>query len=175
MPEFGYRWLVAGLAAVSLSTLADDSRGPELLLPFKQQLMHALQKGLRDGPTEAIEACKIRGPELASELSRAGVVMGRSSHRLRNPANAPPAWVRPVLQSYLDKDTPPQPIEIPLDGGRHGYIEPILMQAPCLMCHGSALAPEIAERIADLYPGDRAAGFDLGDLRGVFWVSYGPR
>ncbi len=137
--------------------------------------MDALQNGLRDGPTEAIEVCKIRAPGLASELSRAGLVMGRSSHRLRNPANAPPAWVRPVLQSYLDGNTPPRPIEIPLDDQRQGYIEPIFMQAPCLMCHGSTLAPEIAERIADLYPEDKAIGFELGDLRGVFWVSYGPR
>jgi hypothetical protein len=59
---------------------------------------------------------------------------------------------------------------VSVPGGTSGYVEPILLQSPCLACHGDALAPEVAARIGELYPEDRAVGFQVGDLRGVFWV-----
>ena len=40
------------------------------------------------------------------------------------------------------------------------------------MCHGKAIAEEVAQQIAELYPEDRAVGFRPGELRGVFWVEY---
>ena len=42
----------------------------------------------------------------------------------------------------------------------------------CLKCHGDAesLAPEVSDRLAELYPDDRATGFAMGDLRGAFVV-----
>ena len=42
----------------------------------------------------------------------------------------------------------------------------------CLTCHGSSLAPDVAAQISDLYPQDRAVGFEAGDLRGVFWLEF---
>ena len=51
-----------------------------------------------------------------------------------------------------------------------GYVEPIRIQPLCLTCHGEALAPAVGARIRALYPEDAAAGFALGDLRGVWWV-----
>ena len=57
-------------------------------------------------------------------------------------------------------------------GDRVGLLRPIGVQAPCLACHGAAegLAPEIRDRIGSAYPGDRATGFQLGELRGFFWA-----
>jgi hypothetical protein len=54
----------------------------------------------------------------------------------------------------------------------NGYVEPIGIKPLCLACHGEALAPDVAARIGELYPKDRATGFTEGDLRGVFWVEY---
>jgi hypothetical protein len=56
--------------------------------------------------------------------------------------------------------------------GLQGYVEPIRVKSMCLTCHGATLAPEVASRIAELYPEDQATGFGEGDLRGVFWVSW---
>ena len=39
-----------------------------------------------------------------------------------------------------------------------------------MMCHGDNIAPEIAARIAEHYPQDRATGFSEGDLRGLIWA-----
>ena len=148
------------------------ARGAELLAPFKKNLMQALQSGLHQGPAEAISVCRDKAPAIAAALSVDGVVVGRSSHRLRNPGNAAPEWVAPVIEAWLAEGAQAAPVVVPLPGKRTGYMEPIVTQPLCLTCHGSSLDPEVAERIAADYPDDRATGFEVGDLRGVFWAEF---
>ena len=170
-----YRVLTVIALAVLLGGTAvaeDTPQGAEILAPFKMQLKQALLAGLAQGPSEAIGACKLRAPEIAAALSVDGVVMGRSSHRLRNPANAAPEWVSPVLQAYVDDAADRAPRTVELAGERVGYVEPIMTQAVCLTCHGDVQDPSLAERIAGEYPDDQATGFELDEFRGVFWVSF---
>ncbi len=61
---------------------------------------------------------------------------------------------------------------MPIGDGRVGYVEPITVQPLCLGCHGSTLAPGIADELNELYPDDRATGFAAGDFRGLFWVEF---
>ena len=147
-------------------------RGAALLQPFKRDLKQALTAGLQEGPAAAVSACKLEAPAIAARLSTDGVTMGRTSHRLRNPENAGPAWAEAVLQAYLKNAEDAAPVLRQLEDGRTGYVEPIRMQAMCLTCHGADLAPELAARIELAYPEDTATGFELGDLRGVFWVAF---
>ncbi len=147
-------------------------RGAALLAPFKKELQQALKSGLADGPVEAIEVCKVKAPGIAEALSVEGIRMGRSSHKLRNPDNTAPDWVSPIMQAYLDDPTSRAPRAVALSKNRWGYVEPITVQPLCLACHGSALAPDVAAQISDLYPEDRAIGFAAGDLRGVFWLEF---
>ena len=56
--------------------------------------------------------------------------------------------------------------------GRMGYVEPIIMQPTCSLCHGVNIAPDVMAKIATLYPEDQAVGFRVGELRGVFWAEY---
>jgi len=148
------------------------ARGAELLKPFKAELQSALRTGLEQGPIEAIDACRVKAPEIAAELSRGDTRLGRSSHRLRNPLNASPEWVSPVLQAYLDDDANRASRAVPLPNGRWGYVEPIVTQPLCLTCHGKAVPAEVTARIRVAYPEDRAVDFDAGDLRGVFWIEF---
>ena len=160
------------LFGVALADQSAPVRGAELLGPFKQNLQQALKSGLAKDPAEAVSACRIEAPKIAGQLSRDGVVVGRTSHRLRNPANASPDWVTPVLEGYIESTGNRAPQVVNLPGDRVGYVEPIVTKALCLTCHGEALAPPLASRIGSLYPEDRATGFREGDLRGVFWVEY---
>ena len=145
-------------------------RGAALLAPFKTNLKNELVTSMQSGLDEAIAACNTAAPAIAGSLSVDGVVMGRSSHKLRNPANAAPDWVAPVMERYLAGKS--QPVSVELDDGRRGYLEPIMMQPLCLTCHGQELQPAVAEKLAQLYPEDEATGFAEGDLRGVFWVAF---
>jgi hypothetical protein len=43
--------------------------------------------------------------------------------------------------------------------------------SPCLTCHGSALKPDVAAKVKELYPEDEAVGFASGQLRGAFTLS----
>lgn len=159
-------------AAAGRAQETELARGAELLFPFKRDLQEALRMGLTDGPVNAISACKDRAPEVANALARDGIRLGRASHRLRNAANSPPEWVTPVLDAYVASSADRAPRIVPLPDNRLGYVEPILLQPLCLTCHGEELAPDVAARITELYPEDRAVGFKVGDLRGVFWVEY---
>jgi hypothetical protein len=153
---------------------AEVAAGARLLAPFKQDLQRALRDGLARGPVEALAACRVQAPEIASIRSRDGIRLGRTSHRLRNPDNAAPEWVRPFLDAYTSNPSDRAPRTVALPDARSGYVEPILLQPLCLACHGDTLAPDVASRIQELYPTDSAVGFQVGDLRGVFWIEF-PR
>ena len=109
---------------------------------------------------------------IAGNLSNGGVAMGRTSHRLRNPDNDGPDWATTVLEQYLQAGAAFAPQTIVLDDGQTGYVEPIVTQPMCLACHGAELSPVVQAALDTHYPADQATGFEVGDLRGVFWVSY---
>lgn len=164
-------------SAVYLSgaTFADDvssSRGAELLSPFKRDLKQALVSGLEEGAVNAINVCKVQAPAIAHRLSNDDVKMGRASHRLRNPANQSPGWINEILKDYLRSESERDPVVAALPNARTGYAEPIVAQPLCLTCHGKVLAPDVANRIKESYPDDQATGFEVGDLRGVYWVEF---
>lgn len=150
------------------------ARGAELLAPFKADLKAALMQGMESGPAEAVAVCRDQAPQIAAALSVDGVRMGRSSHRLRNPANAPQGWLAPIVVGFANGTIGLEPQVVDLGGGRAGYVEPIAAQPLCLTCHGTNVQPDLAARIAELYPDDAATGFAAGDFRGVFWVEYQP-
>ena len=131
-----------------------------------RELAAALKKG---GPPAAIAVCAERAPAIAAELGDPTLRIGRTSHKLRNPRNAPPSWVAPLLAEY-EKNPALTASERLIGPGRIGYLEPIRTAAPCLACHGQALDASVEEALAKRYPNDRATGFAAGDLRGLFWV-----
>jgi hypothetical protein len=145
-------------------------RGAKHLQPLKAQLQSELKAGMAKGVGAAIEVCRVRAPEIAAELQTDTVEMGRTSHRLRNPGNAMRPWIEPLLAGYLADPETARPQVVRLGDGRVGYLEPIVTQPLCLVCHGSKIAQPAREKIEELYPSDRATGFETGDIRGVFWV-----
>ena len=163
-------------AGVAGTDKADDTviAGAAALAPYKKALMTALREGLAGGTANAVQVCRGEAPRLAERHSTPTTRIGRSSHRLRNPENAPPAWLEQTLARYLEDPGARQPVSLDLGGGARSYVEPITTQPMCLACHGASPAPELAAEISLLYPDDRATGFEVGDLRGVFWVEFVP-
>jgi len=152
-----------------------ETRGAEALKPLKQQLMSALVQALQEGgPGEAITVCSEQASTIAARVATPGVTLGRTSHQLRNPENAPEKWMEPVLEKYAGNPKSSEPSLVALEDGGHGYAEPIFIRSACLKCHGTTLAPGVAEKLAALYPEDKATGFAEGDFRGIFWVRLDP-
>jgi len=108
--------------------------------------------------------------EGAAEVER--VAVGRTSARLRNPENAPPAWARAYVAATDGRkaaDVPPAAFDL---GDRVGVLRPIETRRRCLACHDSRerVAEETRSWLSRAYPRDRSFGYALGDLRGFWWA-----
>jgi hypothetical protein len=148
---------------------------------FGKRLLAELQKAMTaGGPVAAIEVCNLEAPEIASQVSREkGMTVRRTSLKLRQPANKPDDWELQQLLSFEQRKAAgenPAAIEsgsfVESNGKRQfRYMKAIPTGELCLTCHGSAIAPAVAERLKALYPDDAATGFHLGDLRGAFTIT----
>jgi hypothetical protein len=121
-----------------------------------------------DGPAAAIDVCSKEAVTIAEDVgTEHGVKIGRTSFKLRNPANAPRDWIKPFVEQRTDV-----PQYVSLDEGSLGAIFPIHLNVKCLMCHGGSddILDAVKPQLAKLYPYDEATGFKLDELRGWFWV-----
>lgn len=143
---------------------------------LKTELQNAMSTG---GTVAAVEMCKLTAPQIASATGeRHELEIGRTSHRVRNPANAPDDWEAARLQEFLiavEQGNAPGTLDfgaiIETDEGTvFRYMKAIPTGGLCVACHGQELAPEIGDILGRLYPEDQARGFEVGDLRGAFTI-----
>lgn len=142
------------------------------------ELKGAMERG---GPVEAIQVCAAKAQPLAQEASRdSGWSIGRTSHRLRNPENAPDAFEQQVLADFLARQDKGEKaadlahaavVDDPDGGKTFRFVKAIPTGEPCLACHGTELRPDVAAALDELYPQDIARGFAAGQMRGVFTLS----
>ena len=78
--------------------------------------------------------------------------------------------MKPLLARYEEDPEQREPAVVLVDADTVGYVEPLFVQPLCVTCHGSALAPDLEKKLAELYPSDQATGYAAGDFRGVFWA-----
>ena len=172
-----------GPAAGEPAPAADaQARGQAAMKEFGDTLRTELRMAMgRDGADGAVAFCHDQAPVIAEQvMARHGVRLGRVAvpGRNRNPGNVPSGWQGEVLagfqQAVADGGAPEAQVAVLRDGLPDGVAlrlaRGIRVEAACLMCHGDNIAPPIAERLAALYPDDRATGFLEGDLRGLVWV-----
>lgn len=158
-------------AAPEAPNAAARLRAAAAVASLKQRLVSELTAAIASGGAEnAIEVCRFRAPEIARAASAPGLRIGRTSHKLRNPANAAPDWVAPLLAEYVAGERGSEPTAVSLGGGRTGYVEPLATAPLCLACHGESITAAVTAKLASLYPEDRATGFRAGELRGLAWV-----
>lgn len=131
------------------------------------------------GAAGAITVCKEQAPTIARAVAREhGLMIGRTSDKLRNPANAAPAWVVALLAENAPASSPtfPDPRFAAHADGSLGVTLPIRLAATCVACHGTSeqIDPSVQAALAATYPRDHATGFKEGDLRGWFWIEVPP-
>jgi hypothetical protein len=151
--------------------------------PVAQALTQTLGSNLQaamaeGGPVGAMEFCNVEALPLTRQVTEEqGFTVARTSTRVRNPANAPDAAAALALAWYEDRggegDGPPPPLVQRLASGDYRFYQPLITQPLCLQCHGSAsdLGPGVADALSELYPEDRAVGFEAGELRGLLHVT----
>jgi hypothetical protein len=124
--------------------------------------------------------CSEKAPQIAKEVAaHHGVTLCRATHKPRNPKNAADEVEKAALEAFgaalAKKEAPKAQIITNADGSRT-FLAPIVLGNPlCLQCHGTPnqdIAPETLAAIQKLYPDDKATGFKLGDLRGLWRITF---
>jgi len=147
-----------------------------------KQFMQQLQKKLltavsENGPVAALSVCNETAPEITTTISTdSGIGLKRTSLKVRNTSNAPDEWELKVLQDFEQQKAAGAGFKqlqysevVDMDGKQVlRYMKAIPTMEKCLACHGSDIAPPIAEKLDALYPQDQARDFKAGDIRGAF-------
>jgi len=143
----------------------------ELQTTLVGRLKAELGKG---GPQAAVAVCRDEAQQLTAAIgAKNQLEIGRTSDRVRNPANTPRPWMSAHVTSWSGaRAADASPAVFELAGGGVGVLRPIGTMDLCVMCHGPSAAVQatIGNVLAASYPTDRAVGFAPGDLRGWFWV-----
>ena len=173
---------LAGCAAPAPQPVDVSAKSAVLADRFQADLQGQLQAAMKaGGPVGAIGVCQQAAPAIAANLSEeSGAEVRRIALKERNPAAAPEGELRDRLEQLaaapLSADGKPAVMQWTSGSGadaRAHFMRAIPMkEQPCAACHGTAIAPEVQARLAELYPADKATGFKPGDLRGAILVSW---
>ncbi|MBL0169687.1 MAG: DUF3365 domain-containing protein [Gemmatimonadaceae bacterium] len=116
------------------------------------------------------EVCKPVGQSMQQGAATNGWTARQLATRFRNPANAPDPEAEAQLRRFqLDPLVRAVLLNTTMNG-RPGvrYLRRITVESSCLRCHGNkATRPAF---VVENYQQDRAYGFRVGDLRGVYSV-----
>lgn len=147
-----------------------DAAVRQLQLTLISRLKAELSRG---GPKAAVTVCRDEAQQLTASVGKAqDLAIGRTSHKVRNPLNAPRPWAAGVVASNAGRPITGATPEVFDLGDRIGVLRPIGQMAMCETCHGprDTVEAAIGDVLRASYPDDQAVGFTAGDLRGWFWV-----
>lgn len=164
-------------AGDELAALKDEGKGliKQFATELKGELVSAIKSG---GPVNAIGVCNMKAPQIADNISQAsGWTVARSSHKLRNPANAADDFTATAIAEFLTRQANGEKpgtmvkVQIVEENGDRVFrmIKAIPTGKVCLACHGAdSVKPQVEAALKEHYPEDKARGFKLGEMRGVF-------
>ncbi|PRP65922.1 Tll0287-like domain-containing protein [Nonlabens agnitus] len=154
-------------------------KGMEYALNTKKELgknlMGTIQK---KGTLEAVLFCNARAYPLTDSMATAqNARIRRVSDKARNPQNAANDKELKVIEQFKKAVANGEdylPIT-KLENGRHVFYYPIITNSMCLQCHGSpnkTINPEVIATIRNLYPNDKAMGYDINEVRGIWAIDF---
>ena len=147
-----------------------------MLKELGQKLQGAMAEG---GAVNAIGVCNTQAPEIAGRVSTQNQVkLSRVGTRTRNPVmGVPNDWQAKALAQFdaaLARGEKPADLEFSetvntASGKEFHFAKPIVLQPMCVSCHGSPeqISPEVKAKLSELYPNDKAVGYQPGQLRGA--------
>lgn len=143
---------------------------------LKSELVAAMQSG---GPSNALNVCNIEAMPITTKVSdENSALVSRVSLKNRNPGNVPNDWQRKVLEDFDKRAADGESIEqmgavniIEHDGKKQiRFMKALPTGGACLACHGEQLSPDVKTKLSELYPDDKATGYQLGQVRGAIVV-----
>ena len=143
---------------------------------FKSNIQAVVAK---DGLPGVVDFCHDNAMKLTDSLGKShNVVIKRTSHKLRNSENKPDIDSEAVINEYLrlqEEQNNMEPVVMKDADGYVHFYAPIKLKKECLKCHGTP-GKEIPEPVYKLikskYPNDKATGFKVGELRGIWDIKF---
>lgn len=158
-------------------TSADYTKqGMQHALATKKVLGTNLKKAIQSkGILNALSFCNVNAYPLTDSMStQLNAPIKRVSDRYRNPANKANEKELAYIQNakkQLASGQKVKPLVHEMNGKMIGYY-PIPTDGLCLNCHGTPntqIQQKTLTKINQLYPADKAVGYQVGELRGI-WV-----
>ncbi|EAT59662.1 Tll0287-like domain-containing protein, partial [Chlorobium ferrooxidans] len=167
----------------------EDSRLPDLMKstkeivdPMPEKLKSVLVNEIAtNGAVKAIEVCSIKAPAMAKAASeKTGWEIKRVSLKNRNPKGSADKWETRAIKDFEQKlavnsDAAMEKGEIVTIKGKHyfRFAKGLKTVKECLLCHGKEenIATEIKEKLKEVYPKDRATGYEINQVRGILSVT----
>lgn len=152
----------------------------EAFATLSQELVKAMAEG---GTAKALPVCHQKAAKLAEELGKKhDAEVRRVTHKARNPKNRATDAEMRILDDYAARiaaGEAPKPLVVREEVKRAVFHAPILLAMDiCLKCHGDPskdMVPEDLALIRSLYPEDAATGFHLGQLRGMWRITFNQK
>lgn len=142
-------------------------------------LSNVTQAMQTSGPAGAVDFCNIHAMPLTDSISHIhSVNIQRLSDKNRNPKNSidsetdKEAWLQ-IKQMMKDTAAKQKHLLLQRDNAVYYYKAIPLGMPACLSCHGvkgENILPETEQVIVSKYPDDKATGYSIGELRGIWKI-----
>jgi len=151
--------------------------GKEITQATFKELSENLQQAMAEGGVEnALKFCNVNAMSLTDSLStHFNVQIKRTSHKVRNVKNVPSDQEQQIIEQYLSKEAELKPIIQENEKGLVSFYAPIVTKGLCLTCHGEVgknITKNDYQVIQSLYPKDKAVGFNIDELRGIWSITF---
>lgn len=148
----------------------------KMQITFQSEVLKAIRRG---DMLTAIGFCNEKAMVISDSASYAEqAVIRRLALKNRNPENRMNDQETRIYKDFVlswISNVPMKPkIQISADNNPV-YYAPITMKPLCLNCHGSLekdINPNIAAKIKELYPQDKAIDFKAVDMRGMWSITF---
>ena len=162
--------LLLAFTAIAGATLS-DAHVTKLANGFKAALGKTLKEKLQsEGPVAAIDYCSEKAMPITAGYAEAHQIeIRRITTKFRNPDGKLLAGEQALLER-MEADAEAGDLK-PLYRLDEWAYQPLVIEAPCLICHGENLAPPVLEALNARYPKDQARGYALGQVRGAVAIS----
>jgi len=143
---------------------------------LKSRLQAAMKEG---GPINALSVCNTEAMPITAQAAKENnALVSRVSLKNRNPNNTPNDWQKAVLEDFDTRASKGEYIKkmafakIVDNNGKKQlhFMKALPTGGICLTCHGSNIAPDVQAKLKELYPDDKATGYQLGQVRGAIVV-----
>lgn len=131
-----------------------------------------------EGVAGAIKYCNVNALGLTDSIADLySVDVKRVSDKIRNQNNRADSIELAVISGYRDKMSKGEQLDPILvqEDAKVRFMAPIILKELCLNCHGvpgTNVLDQNMEVINQYYPQDRAIDYSLGDLRGIWSISF---